>query len=92
MNQAEFEEFKKAATALQDELQYKTARAQQIINDANEASKKLQAAKEDLKKRGEALAQREKKLKYIQLRILKILNQNNFDQALKVELEKAMAE
>lgn len=92
MNAAEFDQFKKAAAALQDELQYKTARAQQVINDANEAAKKLQAAKDDLKKRGEALAQREKKLKYVQLRILKILNQNNFDQVLKAELEKAMAE
>lgn len=86
MTQEDFDRLRSAAEAITAEITIKLQKAAQIFQQANEAADAIKKAREDLKRRSEGLDLREKKLKYAQLRLLKIVNASNFEDALKKEV------
>lgn len=91
MNPEQYVDLKHAAAALHDETLRKIAQAERVIKEANALSESVARQKNDLKKRIEALDLKEKKLKYAELRIVKYMNDKNFDAVFKAEIQQLMA-
>lgn len=80
-------EFIASAEKLQIEIADKQAKAQAVIDECNQLRVDIQRAKDDLKRREQALTEKGKKLRLIQLRLYKVVNQNKLDVSFKNMLD-----
>lgn len=89
MTPEDVEKLRASANDIQADIHSKVAAAQQIINQANKDREDVLKLRQGLLVREKALTSREKRLRLIELRLLKMIEDNRLDGQLRKMVEAA---